>query len=90
MAKPWVDVDHLFLLFFCTILFPLLGLELTLRPIPCLAEQGRRHHRRNPKVTIDEHGHAPYLELFFVQDLDAEEFRSHRRRPVAAQPPSTP
>jgi hypothetical protein len=68
---------------------PLLGLELTLHPIPCLAEQGRRHHRRNPKVTIDEHGRAPHLELFFQQDLDAEEFRSYRRRPAATQPPST-
>jgi hypothetical protein len=69
---------------------PLLGLELTLRPIPCLAEQGCRHHRWNPKVTVDEHGRAPHLELFFMQDLDVEEFRSHRRHPAATQPPSTP
>jgi hypothetical protein len=69
---------------------PLLGLELTLRPIPCLAEQEHRHHRWNPKVTVDEHGRAPHLELSFLQDLDAEEFQSHRRRPAAAQPPSTP
>jgi hypothetical protein len=71
-------------------LVALLGLGLTPCSVPCLAEQGHRHHRRNPKITIDEHGRTPHLELFFVQDLDAEEFRSRRRCPAATQPPSTP
>jgi hypothetical protein len=69
---------------------PLLGLDLTLRPIPSLAEQERRHLQRNPKVIADEHCRAPHLEPFFLQDLDAEEFRSDRRRPAATQPPSMP
>jgi hypothetical protein len=34
---------------------PLLGLDLTLRPIPSLAEQEHHHLRRNPKVIVDEH-----------------------------------
>jgi hypothetical protein len=67
-----------------------MDVSLTPCSVPCLAEQGRHHRRRNPKVTIDEHGRTPHLELFLTQDLDAEELRSHRCRPAATQPPSTP
>jgi hypothetical protein len=70
-------------------LIPLLGLDLTPCSIPCLAEQGHRHHRQNPKVTVDEPGHPHHLEPFFLQEPDTEEIQKARRRPAAAQPPST-
>jgi hypothetical protein len=70
-------------------LVPLLGLELTSCSVPCLAELGRRHRRRNPKVAVDEPDHPHHLEPFFLQEPDAEEIQRARRRPAAAQPPST-
>jgi hypothetical protein len=69
---------------------PLLGLDLTLHPIPSLAEQGRRHLRWDLRIIADEHGRTHHLEPFFLQDSDAEEIRRDRRHSAAAQPPSTP
>jgi hypothetical protein len=68
-------------------LIPLLRLELTSCSVLCLAELGRRHRRRNLKVTIDEPASRTTSSHFSCRNRTRRRFRE----PAAAlQLPSHP
>jgi hypothetical protein len=70
-------------------LVSLLGPELMLCYISCLAEQRCRHRRQSLKLTINAPTHPRHLEPSALLESEAEEVQRVRRHPVAAQPPSS-